>query len=184
MSSRPGRTPIEITLANGTEREQRTREQLLSLLDRYDLESWIATRYVIIEQGAVPFSHPVLKLNTRHPDNDDLLLATFLHEQIHWRVLEPPGAIANAIARARQQFPAIPVGRPRGADDELSSYLHVIINYLEWQALRALVGDERARAVIDFWSDDHYTELYRLVLRESEAIAAIIRDSGLPSGTP
>ena len=30
-------------------------------------------------------SHPVLTLHTRHRRDDDLLLSTFLHEQLHWQ---------------------------------------------------------------------------------------------------
>jgi hypothetical protein len=36
------------------------------LLKQYDLSKWIFTRKVIIDQGEIPHSHPVLTLHTRH----------------------------------------------------------------------------------------------------------------------
>ena len=77
---------MSISLATGTEGEARARDQLLLLLDRYELHRWQFTSRVRIEQGAIPHSHPVLTLNTRYPDDDLLALSTYLHEQLHWFV--------------------------------------------------------------------------------------------------
>lgn len=47
---------------------------------KYDLDDWLFTREVLVEQGAVPHSRPVLTLNAR-PGAGDAKLATSLHEK-------------------------------------------------------------------------------------------------------
>lgn len=77
-------------MAHGGEAETRTAEQLQRLLDRDDLHPWQFTDAVIIDEAAIPHSHPVLTLRTRHLDDDRLLLATYLHEQFHWFIWQQP----------------------------------------------------------------------------------------------
>src|SRR5687768_11798227 len=80
---------LKITLANSTPAEQQTRDQLERLLKTYDLSKWIITRSVMIdEKTAIPHSHPVLTLNTRHVKDDELMLSTFVHEQMHWFLIQ------------------------------------------------------------------------------------------------
>ena len=42
----------------------------------------------------------------------------------------------------------MPVGGTDGAQDEQSSYLHLIVNYLEYQGDRVLLGDQKAADVM------------------------------------
>lgn len=171
-------------LASDSQRERQTQAQLERVLARYDLSPWIRTRRVRIEEGAVPFSHPLLRINTRHLDNDDLLLATFIHEQIHWVVLEDQGALRTALEAIERLIPSVPVGHPHGANDERSSYLHVLVNYLEWGALRSLLGDDRAEAVIAFWRTDHYTDIYALAQDHADAIGDALDAARLAPSLP
>src|SRR5688572_7778003 len=78
--------PIQIELKKGSPEEVRTRDQLQRLLREHDLERWLFTRKVMIDgsPNLIPHSHPVLTLSTRHLKDDDLLLSTFVHEQLHW----------------------------------------------------------------------------------------------------
>ena len=75
---------LSIRLHSGTPLEERGREQLLRLLYTHDLQKWLFTRDVLIQDGVIPHSHPVLTLNTRYLDDDTAQLATFVHEQLHW----------------------------------------------------------------------------------------------------
>ncbi|MEO7000626.1 MAG: hypothetical protein ABI068_02350 [Ktedonobacterales bacterium] len=59
-----------------------TSSQLLTLLQRYDLSRWRFTSAIEIDQQTIPHSHPTLTLHARHLDDDGLLLATYLHEQV------------------------------------------------------------------------------------------------------
>ena len=98
--------PIEIELAGGSPRERQAEAQLRRLLAAHDLDAaglgaLIVTRRVRIESGAVPHSHPVLTLNTRHLGDDERQLATFLHEQLHWYLNAREAAVGKAIAELR-----------------------------------------------------------------------------------
>src|SRR5262249_41281436 len=64
--------------------EAQTKEQLLRLLKTYDVSRWIFTKSIVIDERAIPHSHPVLTLHARHLQDDELLLSTFVHEQFHW----------------------------------------------------------------------------------------------------
>ncbi|HLL76706.1 MAG TPA: hypothetical protein VK421_15740 [Pyrinomonadaceae bacterium] len=156
---------IAITLAQGSRDEARTKEQLGRLLARYDLSKWIFTRAVVIdEKTRIPHSHPKLTLNTRHLLDDELLLSTFVHEQAHWLLVQRDKDTEEAIKELRVMFPKVPAGGPEGARDERSSYLHLVVIYLEYRALRELLGELRARQVMEFWAHDHYTWIYKTVL--------------------
>src|SRR5919109_2155214 len=60
-----GQATVEIALKHGTPAEVRTREQLQRLLTTYDLSPWIYTKSIVIDERAIPFSHPVRTLRTK-----------------------------------------------------------------------------------------------------------------------
>jgi hypothetical protein len=165
---------IDITLKNGSEKESQTRDQLQRLLKTYDLSKWLFTNKILIDEQAIPHSHPILTLHTRHLKDDDLLLSTFVHEQIHWLLDQNDKETSAAIKDLRALFPKVPVDFPDGAQDEESTYLHLLVNYLEYRADIELLGELKARQVIDFWSTDHYRWIYKTVLERPKDISNII----------
>jgi hypothetical protein len=169
---------IQIELAHGSAGERETREQLRALLDRLDLSRWTLTDRIIIDDDAIPHSHPILTLHTRHRLDDLLLLSTYIHEQSHWRI-EQHAATSSAVAELEALFPELPVGYPEGANDRRSSYEHLIVNTLEHLGLIATVGELSANVVMEFWTTDHYRTLYRLVLTERVRIRGVLRKHGL-----
>jgi len=166
---------LDITLKQGTPAEARTRDQLQSLLATYDVAPWIYTKSIVIDERAIPFSHPVLTLHTRHAKDDELLLSTFIHEQFHWFLAERREATEQGIADLRQLFPTVPVGGSAGARDEYSTYLHLLVCYLEQQADLQLLGELRTKQVMEFWATDHYTWVYQTVISQSREIGQIVR---------
>ena len=76
-------------------------------------------------------------------------------------------------------FPSAPTGGAEGARDAESTYLHLIVNYLEFQAMKELVGDRQAKEVFDFWTTDHYTWIYRMVLSHEEKLGEVVTRHGL-----
>jgi hypothetical protein len=166
---------LKITLKHNSADEAQTRSQLQRLLGLYDLSRYIFTREIVIDRGAIPHSHPVLTLSTRHLKDDDLLLSTFVHEQFHWFLTERREQTEKAKQELKSLFPKVPVGYPDGAKDEDSTYLHLLVNTLEYRADRELLGELRALQVMEFWSTDHYRWIYRQVLSEGDKIRAVIR---------
>src|SRR5215212_9017853 len=119
-----GQEPLKITLANSTPDEIKVKAQLERLLKTYDVAKWIATKSIVIdEKTAIPHSHPVLTLNTRHIKDDELLLSTFVHENMHWFVGHEEGKIEAAVKEFKTMFPKVPITGPEGARDENSTYV-------------------------------------------------------------
>lgn len=161
--------------------EQQTLVLFKSLRTSHDLGKWEFTDKVHIDKTAIPHSHPILTLHTRHGHNSqkDLLLSTYLHEQIHWFTDEHIENTNTAIAMLKHAFPDVPVGYPEGARDEHSTYLHLIVCYLEQEALREYLSETRVRAVLKFWQNDHYKWVYKQVELHQSLLAKIITESAL-----
>jgi len=174
-----GQASLEITLKQGTPDEARTRDQLQRLLATYDLSPWIYTKSIVVDERAIPFSHPVLTIHTRHAKDDELLLSTFVHEQLHWFIAARPDETEQAIADLRKLFPSVPAGGTAGARDEYSTYLHLLVCYLERQAVLRVLGELKTKQVVDFWATDHYTWVYQTVISRSRDIGQIMRDRKL-----
>jgi len=164
---------IEIALKHGSKVEQQTRDQLQRLLRAYDLAKWTFTKSILIDEESIPHSHPVLTLSARHVKDDELLLSTFVHEQAHWFLSQNSKATEDAKKELRSMFPKVPIKPPEGASDEESTYLHLIVIYLEYRADRELLGELKARQVMEFWATDHYTWIYKTVLERARDIGNV-----------
>ena len=158
-------TPLNVSTAADTPGEQATREQLLRLLNEHDIERWLFTREVLIDETSIPHSHPVLTLHTRHLGDDLELLSTFIHEQYHWLVAGQSSNEEAAIQAFRELFPDAPGRDGGGARDSYSSYLHLIVCDLEFQGMTVLFGEETARRVLS--GITHYQWIYERVLGDS-----------------
>ena len=165
---------IDIALKQGSKEEEQTKAQLQRLLKAYDLTKWIFTKAVLIDEKSIPHSHPVLTLSTRHLKDDELLLSTFVHEQIHWLLTQNHKNTEEAKKELRVLFPKVPVSFPEGASDEESTYLHLVVIYLEYRADRELFGELKARQIMEFWASDHYTWIYKTVLERPRDIGNIV----------
>lgn len=167
---------LTVRLAHDSQREQRTRDQLIRLLGQYDVQRWIETRDIRVEHLATPHSHPVLTLSTLHLDDDLQLLSTFLHEQFHWYSNRNAERRDSAIAAFREHWPDVPVADSGGARDVASTYLHLVVCDLEFQAMTILVGREQARRVLDSYA--HYEWIYDRVL-EGSYVRTVMTRNGL-----
>ncbi len=173
-----GRQEITIRLHSGNEREVKAEAQLQRLLREYDLSPWFFTREVLIESGVVPHGYPVLTLNTRYIDGrDERQLSTFVHEQIHWFLNIDEAAFNAIVGDLREIYPEVPTGRPEGSGTEDGTYMHLVVCWLELEAMTELVGPERARQVLG--GKGYYTWIYRRVLEDTEKIGTLIRGQGL-----
>lgn len=168
-----------VSLLTGSKAEEQTREQLLGLFHRYDLARWFFTPEIQIEEGSISHSHPVLTLNTRYLDDEDLLLADYVHEQLHWFSKDGTGRVTTAMRELEDLYPNQPVSFPVGSGDRFGTYLHLVICYLEYAALIDLLGEERARGAV---ARRHvYSGIYATVVAEYDRIGAVIaRHHALP----
>ena len=172
---------IEITTENSEKAELETVELLKALRKSHDISKWEFTDKVHIKRKTIPHSHPILTLHTRHTSREekDLLLSTYIHEQIHWHLDNNENKTRAAIIELKSIFKNAPVGYPEGARDENSTYEHLIVCYLELEAIAELLSESRVNHVSKFWQDDHYTWVYKQVEKEKEALKKIIDKYGL-----
>lgn len=175
-----GACDLQIDLQSDTPRTRATRDQLTRLLTKFDLTKWCFARKILIDPAAIPHSHPVLTLNTRAGE-DLFLLSTFVHEQIHWFESDHEKAVGRAITRLEEQFPDLPTQPPAGARDRHSSYLHLIVGWLEYDALARLAGVKEAQRAFEHWAGHHYQGIYRLLLDSSarSRIGAVLAEEKL-----
>jgi hypothetical protein len=159
----PAPPALEITLEHDSDAERAIAVQLRRLVAEYDVDRWIETRRIHVDERAIPHSHPVLTVHTRHRGDDHGLLATFLHEQFHWLEAGNP-AFRAAMDEFARIWPEAPARGPEGARDRESTYRHLLVNDLEYQAMTMLVGEARARAVLG--ANRHYTWIYDRVLND------------------
>ena len=162
---------VTVDLARSTPREQMTKATLEQVLAAYDLGKYTFTRRVVIEEGAINHAFPVLTLNARFAASPDELLSSFIHEQLHWHLRDHARDQQAAVADLRRMYPGAPVGLPEGAENEFSTYGHLVDCYLEILADRELLGPERTSAVIA--DKGHYTWIYGTILRDENRIAAV-----------
>ena len=164
--------PVQVAVAHGSQRELTTKALLERILASYSLNRYAFTQQVLIEEGARNHAFPVLTLNARFADSEDDLLASYIHEQVHWHLKEHQAEQQSAVAELRRLYPGAPVGLPEGAETAFSTYGHLVTCYLEIRAVRELVGTDRAAAVIG--RKTHYTWIYRTVLSSEARIAAVV----------
>lgn len=175
QGAQPG---LEITFERNSEAERATADQLRRILQKYDVDQWIYTRRVHIDERAIPHSHPVLTLHTRQRGDDLALLATFLHEQFHW-LEEGNEHFREAMRLYGAKYPDAPPRGPEGGRDLESTYRHLLVCDLEFQAMSHLVGEDRAREVLS--ANRYYTWIYERVLHDP-SIREIARGSGFLLG--
>jgi len=166
---------LHIRTAHGGPQEEQRKQQMERLAKQYDLKKYTITRDIVIERGAINHSSPVLTLNLRFLDNDDLALSAYVHEQGHWWLMERHRADNPALFEDLQRtFPNLDYRTPEGDGELRSSYFHIAVCMLEWQAMEELVGAERARKVIEWKQKDHYTGIYTILLNQREMVESVL----------
>ena len=135
---------IDVDLDHARREADRVRDMLQALRRRHDLSRFEYTRVIRIVPGGDTFSHPILTLGNRFADNEDLLLSTYLHEQMHWYLwyLGTPekDPVAPFFDELVRRYPEAPTELPDGARNYESTYLHLVINWLEVAATSEFIG--------------------------------------------
>jgi hypothetical protein len=187
MAREPQELRIDIDLGHAEREAERVRGMLEALRRRHDLARFEYTRIVQIVPAGPTHSHPILTLGTRFAETEDHLLATYLHEQMHWYLWRLGGPDHDPIApffdELVRRYPKAPTRLPEGARNYEQTYLHLVVCWLEMHATAELIGEERADALCDtHWG---YRWIYRAVRQDRETIGQLLKDHGiLPLQTP
>jgi hypothetical protein len=166
---------LNIKTKHGFPAEEQRKQQMERLARQYDLKKYTITRDIIIERGAMNHSSPVLTLNLRFLDNDDLALSAYVHEQGHWVLMERHrNDNPRLFEDLRSAFPNLEIQPPEGDGELRSSYFHIAVCMLEWQAMEELAGPERARKVVEWKQGDHYKAIYSIILNQREKVESVL----------
>lgn len=170
---------VSISTKNGLEREEQVKAELKALLEKYDTSKYIFTHEVVIEEGVIPHSHPVLTLNTRRYEIPERTLTTYIHEQLHYYFEDHKEREQLAIKILEEKYPSVPIGFPDGARDEYSSRLHLLLCALEFKAAKDLFGDEKAEELMGYWKLNYYRWIFETVDKDYEELVAVLKEYDL-----
>jgi len=176
-----GKTPkLNITTKNWSAGEQKRKAQIQRLADQHDLTKYTITRDIVIDQTAINHSSPVLTLNLRFLDNDDRALSIYIHEQAHWLLMTRYHTqTRDMFAELARLYPNIRINPPYGDGNTRTSYMHLPVIMLEWQALEELIGAKRARAVLEYKLQDNYKDLFTTVLDHRPQMEEFLKRYGV-----
>lgn len=172
---------VDIDLGEAEREAERIRAWLLALRRRHDLARFEYTRHVRIVPAGPTYSHPILTLGTRFTETEDLLLSTYLHEQMHWYLWLLGGPDHDPVApffdELVRRYPQAPVWLPEGARSYEQTYVHLVVCWLEVEAAAELIGRARANRIVDTqWG---YRWIYRTVIADRDPLGALLTEHGL-----
>ncbi len=172
---------IDVDLGHAEREAARIRDLLTALRRRHDLSRFEFTRHVQIVPAGPTHSHPILTLGTRFAETEDLLLSTYLHEQMHWYLWRLGGPDHDPVApffdELVRRYPKAPTKLPEGARSYEQTYVHLVVCWLEVAAMSELIGRERAHALADTqWG---YRWIYRTVIADAEPLRNLYAEHGV-----
>jgi len=81
------------------------------------------------------------------------------------------------IAELKQRYPQAPTDFPEGANDEYSSYLHLLVNWLEIEAASQFLARERVEEIAR--RKHYYRWIYRTVLADWLTLDQLFRSHSI-----
>jgi hypothetical protein len=172
---------IDIDVEYAQREAERVRDMLAALRRRHDLARYEYTSLVRIAPGSKTFAHPVLTLGNRFADTEDMLLSTYLHEQMHWYLwlLGTPDRdmVAPFYDELVRRYPRAPIAVPEGAHGYDATYSHLVVNWLEVAATSEFIGRERALAVAA--AATSYRWIYRAVVEDWDELGELYTRHGI-----
>ncbi len=165
---------LEITEIHPNKFTALTKQNLVHLFQVYDLDPFLYTRKIHVQSRVISKSHPILTLNTRYAEKPTKLLAALLHEELHWFAGLHSKNVNKAIAELKKIYPQVPT--EGGSKSTHSTYLHMIICYLEYQSLKHYLGDKESKKLIEdmIKGDKIYPWIYTQVLYKNFAIKRVV----------
>ena len=179
QSKPPADAPVVIKTFGGKPEELAIKMRLEALLEKYDLEPYLYTKEVNIQQGTIPHSHPVLTLSTDFKNSDTYLLSVFLHEQMHWYSLAKEYDVEALGNTLFEMYPEVPVDLPEGGGSRMGTYLHILVCYLEYHALSKVIGEEKALEHMQFMTTQHYTWIFKTIIKDRDKLKTLYDKYGL-----
>ena len=176
---------VRLDLTSAQRSAEQVRDMLLRLRKDFDLAPFEYCRRVRIAPTEIPYSHPEIILGTWA--NDELpLLASYLHEQMHWYATWYSHAHEDewrdVFVNLRDRYRQVPARGPEGAPDEFSTYLHLVVNWLEVETTSRFF--DRQRVIGHVRALPYYRWIYRTVTDDWQPLGALYAEHGLVPARP
>lgn len=155
------------------------KQNILHLAQVYDLGPFLYTKKINITSDKNSQSHPVLTLSSRFAENPNKALSLWLHGEFHWWATQNPDKMRAAIKDLEKVWPQVPLeGISRL---KVSTYSHLIICWLEHEALNFYLGSSSARSVLEGFikKDKLYPWANSQVLNNGHVIRNIVQRHAL-----
>ena len=114
-------------------------------------------------------------------------VSAYAHEQAPWLLVECYRNENHAQWDDwHRVFSGLDYRQPEGDGQLRSSYFHIAVCMLEWQAMAELTDADRARSVIAWKQRDHHPAAYRILLQRGDSVEAVLNRRGIEvvSATP
>jgi len=171
---------VRIDFTTAQRAAERVHKLLLRLREDFDLAPFEYCRKVRIAPLEIPYSHPEITLGT-WADDELSLLASYLHEQMHWYVTWYSHVHTtqwrDVFTDLRRRYPHVPARGPEGAPDEYSTYLHLVVNWLEIDVTSRFF--DRERVIAHVGTLPYYRWIYRMVIDDWQPLGALYAAHGL-----
>ncbi len=152
-----------------------SRQNLHHLEQVYNLKAFSYQRNVIIDSTNKDHRYlleeTAIIIGTDYVDSPQKLLALWLHEEFHWWARIHEKELNPALTSLKKYYPKT----------SQSGRLHLLISYLEFEALRFYLEDKEARSIINskIKKDGAFKWTYQQVLNNSSVFKKVLRDHKL-----
>ena len=159
-------------------------KDLKKLFEKYeDLKKYIYTNKILVDPNVNNFahSHPILTISRRYITKkypEEILLATFIHEQFHWWSEQNWDKLKPFIEEILyKRFPDIRTEYPHGSGNKIGTYNHIIVCFYEYKVLKELIDPKIAKEIIE--NMPGYKDIYNTVLKDFEQIEDLLKEHDL-----
>ncbi|HXH74328.1 MAG TPA: hypothetical protein VNJ08_05140 [Bacteriovoracaceae bacterium] len=165
---------LEITEVSPDKQTAITKQNLYHLAQVYELEPFLFAKKIRINAIEEPGPSNILTVHTRYANQPNKLLSQWLHAELHFWARLNAKKMAAAIQELKTLYPNPSLESKPG--DNYSIFPHLIICFLEFEALAYFLGKNQAISIItDFMKDDKILPwTYSQVLTNSDPIRKII----------
>jgi hypothetical protein len=170
---------LSILTKNDTAPETAAMKRLERIVTQYDISPYVFTNKIVVESQVIPHSHPILTLNSFPYTDDNIVLETFIHEQLHWFFESRQEDVDGAVEELKQKYPNAPWGPPVGCVDQTSTYEHLLLCWLSNQAMHRLVGTDAAAKVLYYLQNHHYIWVNQEIERSPDYLKGLVEEHGL-----
>ena len=159
-------------------------KDLKKLFEKYeDLKKYIYTNKILVDPNVNSFahSHPILTISRRYITKkypEEILLATFIHEQFHWWSEQNRDKLKPFIEEILyKRFPDIRTEYPHGSGNKYGTYNHIVVCFYEYKILKELIDPKIAKEIIEGMPGYH--DIYNTVLNDFEQIEDLLKEHDL-----